>query len=116
MPDDYRGLYRREDPARGEKFAAHVAEAAASLEGGAAAFLCESLLSCGGQIELPPGYLAAAYRHARAAGAVCIADEVQVGFGRVGPELLGLRDAGQSCPTSSRSASRSATGTRSARW
>ncbi len=94
MPDEYRGAYRREDPARGEQFAAHVAPAASSLPGGAAAFLCESLLSCGGQIVLPPGYLAAAYRLARAAGAVCIADEVQVGFGRVGSHFWGFETQG----------------------
>jgi 4-aminobutyrate aminotransferase-like enzyme/Ser/Thr protein kinase RdoA (MazF antagonist) len=94
MPDDYRGLHRRGDPARGEKFAAQVAEAvdvARARGGKAAAFLCESLLSCGGQIVLPPGYLSAAYRHARAAGAVCIADEVQVGFGRVGAHFWGFQ-------------------------
>jgi 4-aminobutyrate aminotransferase-like enzyme/Ser/Thr protein kinase RdoA (MazF antagonist) len=87
MPDDYRGPYRREDPARGARYAAHVREAferALALGGKPSAFLCESLLSCGGQIVLPPGYLAEAYAHARAAGAVCIADEVQVGFARVG--------------------------------
>ena len=61
---------------------------------GSAAFLCESLLSCGGQIVLPPGYLAAAYRHARAAGGVCIADEVQVGFGRVGTHFWGFETQG----------------------
>jgi len=97
MPDDYRGAYRRDDPRRGEKFAAHVAEAFAGLrEGGhaPAAFLCESLLSCGGQIVLPPGYLAAAHRHAREAGAVCIADEVQVGFGRVGEAFWGFETQG----------------------
>ena len=49
-----------------------------------AAFVAEPILSCGGQIEPPPGYLAAAYRHVREAGGVCVADEVQVGFGRVG--------------------------------
>ncbi|HEY3202530.1 MAG TPA: aminotransferase class III-fold pyridoxal phosphate-dependent enzyme [Thermoanaerobaculia bacterium] len=94
MPDDYRGLYRREDPERGEKFALHIREAAeASRERGGkpSAFMCESLLSCGGQIEPPPGYLAAAYRHAREAGAVCIADEVQVGFGRVGTHFWGFQ-------------------------
>ncbi len=59
MPDDYRGLYRRDDPARGEKFASHVGGAVDRIrERGAepAAFFCESLLSCGGQIVLPPGY------------------------------------------------------------
>src|SRR5204863_7913220 len=39
---------------------------------------------CGGQIILPPGYLKAAYRAVRAAGGVCVADEVQTGFGRAG--------------------------------
>ncbi len=62
--------------------------------GSPAAFLCESILSCGGQIELPPGYLAAAYRHAREAGAVCIADEVQVGFGRVGTHFWAFQTQG----------------------
>jgi 4-aminobutyrate aminotransferase-like enzyme/Ser/Thr protein kinase RdoA (MazF antagonist) len=93
MPDDYRGLYRRDNPERGTKFAGHVREAFAELKAAnvrPAAFLCESLLSCGGQIALPPGYLAAAYGHARAAGAVCIADEVQVGFGRVGESFWGF--------------------------
>ncbi len=52
--------------------------------GPAGAFLCESILSCGGQIVLPPGYLAAGYRAVREAGGVCIADEVQVGLGRTG--------------------------------
>ena len=97
MPDDYRGLYRRDNPARGEKFASHVREAFGELTAAGvrpAAFLCESLLSCGGQIELPPGYLAAAYAHARAAGAVCIADEVQVGFGRVGERFWGFETQG----------------------
>ncbi len=58
------------------------------------AFLCESLLSCGGQIIPPPGYLAAAYRHTRAVGGVCIADEVQVGFGRVGSHFWAFEPQG----------------------
>lgn len=97
MPDDYRGLYRRHDGTPGERYAAHVREVAAcALERGhrPAAFLCESLLSCGGQIELPSGYLQAAYRYAREAGAVCIADEVQVGFGRVGTHFWGFETQG----------------------
>jgi 4-aminobutyrate aminotransferase-like enzyme/Ser/Thr protein kinase RdoA (MazF antagonist) len=48
------------------------------------AFFCESALSCAGQVILPPGYLHDLYAAARAAGAVCIADEVQTGFGRAG--------------------------------
>ena len=93
LPDDYRGRYRRDDAGRAEKYAAHVGEAFASLRTagfGPAAFLAESILSCGGQVEPPPGYFQAAYAHARSAGALCIADEVQVGFGRVGSHWWGF--------------------------
>ncbi len=48
------------------------------------AFVCESALGCGGQMILPAGYLRDAFSAARAVGAVCIADEVQTGFGRAG--------------------------------
>ncbi|HYW42986.1 MAG TPA: aminotransferase class III-fold pyridoxal phosphate-dependent enzyme [Bryobacteraceae bacterium] len=51
---------------------------------GVAAFFCESALSCAGQVILRPGYLQEAYAAVRAAGGVCIADEVQTGFGRPG--------------------------------
>ena len=54
------------------------------------AFLAESLLSCGGQIVLPAGFLAEAFARVRAAGGVCIADEVQVGLGRVGTHFWGF--------------------------
>ena len=49
-----------------------------------AAFFCESALSCAGQIILPPGYLRDIYARVRSAGGVCVADEVQTGFGRAG--------------------------------
>jgi 4-aminobutyrate aminotransferase-like enzyme len=54
---------------------------------GPAAFIAESLPSSAGQIVLPPGYLTAAYAAARAAGALVIADEVQIGFGRIGTHM-----------------------------
>lgn len=84
-PDTYRaGL--RDTPAAGETLARGVRDAlaAATARGGAAAFVHESLPGCGGQIVPPADYLRAAYAHARAAGALCIADEVQTGLGRVG--------------------------------
>ena len=49
-----------------------------------AAFFCESALSCAGQVILPAGYLRDVYAAIRAAGGVCVADEVQTGFGRAG--------------------------------
>lgn len=51
---------------------------------GVSAYIAESFLSCGGQIIPPENYLREVYKHVRAAGGICIADEVQVGFGRVG--------------------------------
>jgi 4-aminobutyrate aminotransferase-like enzyme/Ser/Thr protein kinase RdoA (MazF antagonist) len=97
MPDDYRGPYRRGDPDCAVKYAAHVAEAIEDVRAGGyeiGVFISETLLGCGGQIELPKGYLAAAYAAARSAGAVCIADEVQVGFGRVGTHFWGFETQG----------------------
>lgn len=58
------------------------------------AFICESLQSCGGQIVYPPGYLQNVYRYVRDAGGVCIADEVQVGFGRVGKHWWAFQEQG----------------------
>lgn len=46
------------------------------------------------QVELVPGYLAAAYKAVHMAGGVCIADEVQTGFGRVGPSMWSFSDHG----------------------
>ena len=96
-PDPYRGRYRADDPEAGAKYARHVHDAierARQAGRGIAAFITESILGCGGQIECPDGYLRAAYRHIRAAGGVCIADEVQVGFGRVGTHFWGFETQG----------------------
>ncbi|MBL8299667.1 MAG: aminotransferase class III-fold pyridoxal phosphate-dependent enzyme [Rhodanobacteraceae bacterium] len=86
MPDSYRGSCR--DPAlAGRHYARGVADAIGRLGAGsqgAGGFFCESLLGCGGQIVLPAGYLAPAYAAVRATGGLCLADEVQVGFGRAG--------------------------------
>jgi len=49
-----------------------------------AVFFCESMLGCGGQIVLPEGYMEGAFQLVREGGGVCVADEVQVGFGRAG--------------------------------
>lgn len=101
LPDPYRGRYRADsddplqvsgDTALGERYAAHVAQAAANCS--PAAFLAEPLIGCGGQVVPPPGWLSSAYAHARAAGAVCIADEVQVGFGRVGSHMWAFEAQG----------------------
>jgi 4-aminobutyrate aminotransferase-like enzyme/Ser/Thr protein kinase RdoA (MazF antagonist) len=97
LADDYRGPYRRDDKEAGAKYARHVGEilARAKSEGrGVAAYIAETLPSVGGQIVFPPAYLAEAYALFRAAGAVCIADEVQVGFGRLGTHFWGFESQG----------------------
>jgi 4-aminobutyrate aminotransferase-like enzyme/Ser/Thr protein kinase RdoA (MazF antagonist) len=97
MPDLYRGIYRYGDPEAGRKYAESVGAAIERMRGEGrlpAGFIAESLLSCGGQIVLPEGYLREVYRRVKAAGGVCIADEVQVGFGRVGTHFWGFETQG----------------------
>jgi len=97
LPDDYRGPYRRDDPEVGRKYAWQVAEIVAKLKDrghGPAAFICESLPSVGGQIVLPRNYLQEVYSQVRAAGGLCIADEVQVGLGRLGMHFWGFETQG----------------------
>ncbi|MDG1899794.1 MAG: aminotransferase class III-fold pyridoxal phosphate-dependent enzyme [Phycisphaerales bacterium] len=92
MPDIYRGAYRDEDA--GSAYGLDVADAigTACRNGRAiAAFFAESMLSCGGQIPLPDDYLACAAEHVRNAGGLYIADEVQVGFGRMGDAFWGFQ-------------------------
>jgi 4-aminobutyrate aminotransferase-like enzyme/Ser/Thr protein kinase RdoA (MazF antagonist) len=92
LADDYRRLYRRGEANLGAKYAAHVGEICRGLQkrGSKPTFIAETLPSVGGQIVFPPEYLAHAYEHVRAAGGVCIADEVQVGFGRLGTHFWGF--------------------------
>ncbi|MBC7185849.1 MAG: aminotransferase class III-fold pyridoxal phosphate-dependent enzyme [Calditrichaeota bacterium] len=95
-PDPYRGLYRQGQAHVGKNYARHVQQAADELRarGVRPIFICESLMGCAGQIVLPDGFLAEAYRAVREAGGICIADEVQVGFGRVGTHFWGFQTQG----------------------
>lgn len=92
IPDTFRGLYQNPQTA-GKQYAQHASEIIEGLHkthrkiGG---FIAESILSCGGQVMLPDGYLKAVYQAVRAQGGLCIADEVQVGFGRVGRKFWGF--------------------------
>jgi 4-aminobutyrate aminotransferase-like enzyme len=97
MPDGYRGPFKSSDPGAGARYAEALDGAIANLTARdfpPAAFLVESILSCGGQVPHPPGYLAEAFRRMRAAGGVCIADEVQTGFGRMGSRFWGFETQG----------------------
>jgi 4-aminobutyrate aminotransferase-like enzyme/Ser/Thr protein kinase RdoA (MazF antagonist) len=93
IPDDYRGPYRRGDNDAGVKYAQCVGDIISDTQEEGreiAAFIAETLPSVAGQIVFPPDYLREAYLFVRAAGGVCIADEVQVGFGRLGTHFWGF--------------------------
>ena len=95
LPDLYRGLYRADNPKAVEKYREHVGAVIEQLGSRRlCGFIAESLPSVGGQIVLPANYLPAVYQAVRATGGVCIADEVQTGYGRIGTHFWGFESYG----------------------
>jgi 4-aminobutyrate aminotransferase-like enzyme/Ser/Thr protein kinase RdoA (MazF antagonist) len=92
LPDDYRGIHRRGEPQLGAKYARYIEAICKELQARRSrpALIAETCPSVGGQIVFPSDYLEQAYAHVRKAGGVCIADEVQVGFGRLGTHFWGF--------------------------
>ena len=89
--DLYRGSWGRDDPDAGEKYAADVKNLIdMATPGRIAGFFAESIQGVGGSIVFPDGYLKDVYAYVRDAGGVCIADEVQSGFGRTGDNYWGF--------------------------
>ncbi|MFW9954457.1 MAG: aminotransferase class III-fold pyridoxal phosphate-dependent enzyme [Candidatus Thorarchaeota archaeon] len=96
-PDVYRGPFKKTELNVGANYGEDVRTAIRTIADRnhpIAAFLCEPLMSCAGQIVLPDGYLKHVYSHVRDAGGVCIADEVQIGFGRTGTHFWGFETQG----------------------
>jgi alanine-glyoxylate transaminase/(R)-3-amino-2-methylpropionate-pyruvate transaminase len=94
-PYPYRGLWGFDDVDAGKKYAADVKEVIDfATSGQVAAFIAESIQGVGGCVVFPDDYLKHAYEHVRAAGGVCIADEVQAGFGRTGSHYWGFETQG----------------------
>jgi 4-aminobutyrate aminotransferase-like enzyme/Ser/Thr protein kinase RdoA (MazF antagonist) len=94
-PDLYGGRYREEDAVA--RYASHLDQAIANLEvrgHGTAAVIFDNIFSSEGVFPPPAGYLQSAYRKVRAAGGLCIADEVQSGFGRTGKHMWGFSHDG----------------------
>lgn len=94
-PNTYRGEFRGIDSAPDyvrsvEHNLAKIAEQKRQLAG----FICEPVYGNAGGISLPPGYLKQVYALVRAQGGVCIADEVQVGYGRMGKFFWGFEEQG----------------------
>ncbi|WP_255305114.1 aminotransferase [Microbacterium sp. 3J1] len=95
VPNSFRGTYRGDDSAPRYLKDLEADLDRLSAEGrDAAALLCESVLGNAGGVLLPDGYLAGAYELVRARGGLCIADEVQVGFGRMGSTFWGFEQSG----------------------
>jgi alanine-glyoxylate transaminase/(R)-3-amino-2-methylpropionate-pyruvate transaminase len=91
VPDPYRGPWGRNDPEAGRRYAADVQDLIDyATSGQVAGFIAESIQGVGGTVVFPEGYLKHAYGHVRAAGGLCIADEVQTAFGRTGHHYWGF--------------------------
>src|SRR5436190_3875315 len=94
-PDPYRGPYGRNDPDAGKKYAADVKQLIDfASPGQIAGFIAESIQGVGGVVVFPDNYLKHTYEYVRAAGGLCIADEVQAGFGRTGTHFWGFETQG----------------------
>ncbi len=94
-PNTYRGPFR--GPESTADYVRHVDETLATLDGQGrqvAGFICEPVYGNAGGISLPPGYLQQVYGQIRQRGGVCIADEVQVGYGRLGEYFWGFEEQG----------------------
>ncbi|TFH36319.1 MAG: aminotransferase class III-fold pyridoxal phosphate-dependent enzyme, partial [Bacteroidia bacterium] len=97
VADCYRGRYKYDDQTAGEKYASIVSSVINRIgsEGrGVAAFIAETCPSVGGQIIFPPGYLEDVYRYIRESGGLCIADEVQTAYGRMGETFYAFEQQG----------------------
>lgn len=94
-PYPYRGVYGYDDADAGKKYADDVKQLIDfATPGKIAGFIAESIQGVGGFVEFPQGYLKHTYEYVRAAGGVCIADEVQTGFGRTGTHFWGFETQG----------------------
>ena len=93
-PNAYRGRYRGAEAGRYAQDAVRRIGELVTAGRPPAGFVAESPFGNAGGVLLPPGYLAAVYDAVRAAGGLCIADEVQVGLGRLGRHFWGFEQQG----------------------
>ncbi|MGA9663588.1 MAG: aminotransferase [Pseudomonas alloputida] len=94
-PNTFRGRFRGADSAA--DYLQDVNAKLADLDARGrqlAGIICEPVYGNAGGISLPAGYLRDAYAKVRARGGVCIADEVQVGYGRLGEYFWGFEEQG----------------------
>ena len=94
-PNSLRGVHRGPDSAGA--YLADLNDDLAALDAAGvevAGYIAEPVFGNAGGLMLPDGYLAGVYERIRARGGVCIADEVQVGFGRLGHYFWGSQQQG----------------------
>lgn len=97
QPNTFRGKYKDDIPNVAELYAQDADRKIDFIHSqgrGVAAFISESLLGSGGGVEMPKNYLKKVYQSVHEAGGVCIADEVQIGFGRMGSHFWGFEKEG----------------------
>lgn len=94
LPDTFRGPYAENDGIAGKAYAEDAIQQIQMYSRPIAAFIAEPIVGCGGQVPLANGYLEALYPAIRHHGGVCISDEVQTGFGRVGDHFWGFQQYG----------------------
>ena len=91
MPDAYRGKYRGNNA--GKEYLNELKNILEQLKKNnkkISAFIVEPIMGCGGQLTLPKNFLKEAFDLVRTKGGICIADEVQIGFGRMGTNFWGF--------------------------
>ena len=93
-PNTYRGRYRGAEAARYAEDAVARIDALAAAGQPPAAFIAEPVYGNAGGLVLPEGYLASVYEAVRRHGGLAIADEVQVGYGRLGEWFWGFEQQG----------------------
>jgi 4-aminobutyrate aminotransferase-like enzyme/Ser/Thr protein kinase RdoA (MazF antagonist) len=93
-PNSFRGAHRGEGAARYAPEAAAIIEDLVAHGHPPAAFIAEPFYGNAGGVALPDGYLGSVYDAVRAAGGLAIADEVQVGYGRLGKWFWGFQQQG----------------------
>ncbi|KAJ0988591.1 hypothetical protein J5N97_006947 [Dioscorea zingiberensis] len=90
-PNPYRGAFGSDAVSYAKEVEDHINFGSS---GNVAGFIAETFQGAGGAVELAPGYLKLVYDIVRKAGGVCIADEVQSGFGRTGSHYWGFQTQG----------------------
>ena len=93
-PNSFRGRYRGSEAVRYAPEAREIIEQLVADGHPPAAFIAEPFYGNAGGVALPDGYLDTVYAAVRAAGGLAIADEVQVGYGRLGGWFWGFQQQG----------------------